>query len=160
MIKRGISILLQLIASFCYLGYIPIMPGTIGTLIGVGLYLAWIPINSLLAYALVCIGLFLLGVVSSGYEEIRCREKDAAHIIIDEVFAFFITMYGIQFSWYAVFIGFFLNRIADILKPFPANISQRLPGGLGIMVDDLIAAIYSNIILRIIILLTGKVFLP
>ena len=156
--KEFISYVNHLIATFFYFGYAPVMPGTIGALGGVIIYLLLVFSKiTILWYSVITIGIFILGVFVSDAEEKKLHRKDASEIVIDEVASILITMYLIPFGWKWLLVGFVLNRILDIVKPFPANRFQRLSGGIGIMVDDLVSSIYSNILLRIIILLTVSV---
>jgi phosphatidylglycerophosphatase A len=66
-----------------------------------------------------------------------------------------ITLFLNPVGWAGAFVGFLLFRVADIVKPFPANRLERLPGGIGVMADDGMAAVYANLVLRLIIGLTG-----
>jgi phosphatidylglycerophosphatase A len=98
-------------------------------------------------YGFIFLGLGFLGVIASSRAENYFSEKDPSQIVIDEVVGFLITMFMIPFSWPILLIGFVLNRVLDIWKPFPARQSQQLPGGWGIMVDDFISGFYSNLLL-------------
>ncbi len=149
--------LVKIVATGLGLGYAPVAPGTAGTLLGVGIYyLLYISGMHPAFYGLITIALFFIGVLVSFRAEKMFDKKDARRIVIDEYVSYPVTMFLIPFSVKAMIIGFFLNRIIDITKPFPAKRVQKLPGGWGVMVDDLFAGIYSNILLRIILLLLGK----
>jgi phosphatidylglycerophosphatase A len=132
-------------------GYAPTAPGTAGTLVGLGLYwvyapLPW-PIWLLTVIALTC----LAWLVSDEAERLFGR-KDAPQIVIDEIA-------GIQWGLFLVAptvthmaLGFALFRLFDIGKPFPARRFQdRLPGGLGVVADDLAAGLYTNLVLQILV---------
>ena len=93
---------------------------------------------------------FSLGIPVSSYAE-KLWGKDSPRIVIDEIAGFWITVSITDNSGLSVFIGFLLFRFFDIVKPFPARMSERLPGGWGIMVDDLIAGIYAGVSTRIIV---------
>lgn len=154
----------KLFASFFYLGYSPIAPGTVGAAGGLGVYLLlryftpdFMPeadAGPSPAYLLFLVAFFMVGVYLSRRGEIEWRQKDSGKIVIDEAFSIFIT-----FIWLPIYpvlvivIGFILNRIFDILKPYPIHLLEKAPGGWGIMLDDLMAGIYSNIVLRLVILL-------
>lgn len=99
-------------------------------------------------YAFVFLGLCFLGVIASNKAENYFTEKDPSPIVIDEVLGFLVTMFMIPLSWPILLVGFVLNRVLDIWKPFPARQSQQLPGGWGIVLDDLVSAFYSNLLLR------------
>jgi phosphatidylglycerophosphatase A len=140
--------LILIFTTFFYLGYFPVAPGTVGTFGGVLLYfilyflkVGWV------VYGFIFLGLGFLGVIASSRAENYFSEKDPSQIVIDEVVGFLITMFMIPFSWPILLIGFVLNRVLDIWKPFPARQSQQLPGGWGIMVDDFISGFYSNLLL-------------
>lgn len=162
-IKRGLSYLTRLLASFFYLGYIPLAPGTMGTLGGVGVYLflfffapGFIPdaLGKLtISYAGFLAGFFLIGVYFSTRGEKVWKRKDAPFIVIDEAFSFFITMFCLPLSLITVLGGFVLNRFFDVVKLFPARRLESIPGGWGVMLDDVVAGIYSNLVLRVIICL-------
>jgi phosphatidylglycerophosphatase A len=84
--------------------------------------------------------------------EIYLKEKDSSKIIIDEAVSFLITMFLIPCSLKIIAIGFILNRFFDVTKIYPAKLMEKkCPGGLGIMLDDIVAGIYSNLSLRILI---------
>ena len=154
--KRIVPFLSNMIATCCCLGYVPIAPGTAGAFGGVILYLLLLSAGTgLVAYSLVMGVLFLIGWVVASYEEKRLKKKDASQIVIDEAVSILVTMFLIPFTWPILAIGFVLNRVLDIIKPFPANRCEKISGGFGVMTDDLVSAIYSNILLRIIISLTG-----
>ncbi len=157
----------KLLASFFYLGYCPVMPGTIGTLGGVVLFLllrflapGFLPedLGELRAGYLIFLALFFLaGAYSAGRGEKIWREKDSPRIVIDEAFSFFITLFCIPFSAGTAIVGFILNRVFDVAKPFPIRrLEEKVPGGWGVMTDDLLAGIYGNLVLRLILFLFGR----
>ena len=129
-------------------GYAPLAPGTAGAAAGLlpVLILAqwpWI-------YCSVAVLLFLVGVWASGIAEEAFGQHDSPRIVIDEAASAMVTFAGLSLTPLTLLIGFILNRLLDIVKPFPAARIQRVGGGWGIMLDDLIAGIYSNLLLRII----------
>ena len=139
-----------MIASCFYLGYSPVAPGTVGALGGVALYfLMRTATLSHFAYAFLCIVLVFLSIWIADLAEQILMKKDASEIVLDEVVGIPITMFLIPFSWMTLVIGFILNRILDIWKPFPAKQAQNLPGGWGIVLDDVISSIYANVVLRL-----------
>jgi len=134
------------------IGYCPFAPGTLGAALGAGIYWVVVKLSAhQITLPLVSIVLFFAGVYLSSAAEQRFKEKDPGKIIIDEVASFPLTMLFISPSLTRVAIGFALNRAADILKPFPAGRIQKLRGGWGIMLDDTVAAIYANLLLRLLI---------
>ena len=138
----------KLITSFFYLGHSPFMPGTVGSLGGLVVY-AMVRNNDIL-YAFSILFLFTLGVLFAGEAEKIYKRKDPSMIVIDEATGMLLSLFCVPFSMFAVILGFFLFRIFDILKPPPARRIERKAGSLGIMFDDIIAAIYTNLILQII----------
>jgi phosphatidylglycerophosphatase A len=78
------------------------------------------------------------------------KEADPRQVVVDEVCGYLVTMVFITSSLMNIIIGFFLFRFFDIVKPPPARSSERLPGGVGIVADDVVAGIYANIILQVV----------
>ena len=137
-----------LLATGCYAGYVPIAPGTLGTLVAVPLgYLLSLlgPLQGVLFIAAFA-GLAVW--VSSEGEKVFQR-KDPGLIVIDEMAGFLVTLFLISWSWKNVVTGFFLFRLMDIVKPFPIRrLESKWPGGWGVVGDDILAGVYANVILR------------
>lgn len=129
-------------------GYSPYAPGTVGSLVGVLLYL---PLNGLFAFwinVLIVSGLFVVGVYFSGLAERALQERDSRVIVIDEIHGMFLTLLLIPGQTY-ILAAFILFRALDILKPFPAGwMERKMKGGWAIMMDDVIAAVYTIFILH------------
>lgn len=138
----------DLITSFFYLGHSPFMPGTVGSLGGLVIY--FLVRNNDILYAFSILFLFTLGVLFAGEAEKIYKRKDPAMIVIDEACGMLLALFFVPFNLYSVIVGFFLFRIFDILKPPPARRLEKLTGSLGIMFDDIVAALYTNIILQVI----------
>jgi phosphatidylglycerophosphatase A len=131
-------------------GYSPIAPGTLGTLIAIPVYYFLSEIPSPI-YEITLIASFFLSVWISESAEIFFRKKDDQRIVIDEMIGFLITMLWVPKTILFIVIGFFLFRFFDILKPFPIrHLERRLKGGFGVVLDDVMAGVYANIILRLI----------
>ncbi len=131
-------------------GYSPVAPGTLGTLIAIPVYYFLSEIPSPL-YEITLVGFFFLSVWISENAEIFFGKKDDQRIVIDEIMGFLIAMLWIPKTIRFVIIGFFLFRFFDILKPFPIRrLEKRLKGGLGVVLDDVAAGVYANIILHLI----------
>lgn len=139
---------IKLITSFFYLGHSPFMPGTMGSLGGLVVY--FLVKNNEILYAFSILFLFVLGVVFAGEAEKIYKRKDAKMIVIDEACGMLLSLFFVPFNMFSVIFGFFIFRVFDILKPPPAKRLEKLTGSLGVMFDDIIAAIYTNIILQII----------
>jgi len=130
-------------------GYAPIAPGTVGTLVGIPLYLLFSGMTWPLQLLSVVTFSFLAVHYSAKAEE-SFGEKDSPRIVIDEIAGLQWALIFITPTWPHLLMGFVLFRIFDIAKPFPVNYFQnRLPGGWGIVADDVMAGIYGNILLRI-----------
>ena len=141
--------LVRFFASF-FVGYSPVAPGTLGTLAGIPLYLI-LSQQGTKIYIIFTTLFIILGIEISTLAETIFNEHDSPRIIIDEIAGFLVTMLSIPMNFKFILSGFILFRIFDIWKPFPVSNLQKFPSGLGIMADDLMAGIYSNLILRIIL---------
>lgn len=150
-----ISKLAKLIASFFYVGFIPLIPGTFGSLAAFAIYfplMHYAPDWRI--YGTCVIFIVGIGIWASHRAQEDSKIIDPSFVVIDEVAGQLITLFLVPFSWYAVIAGFFLFRILDIIKPAPARKAEDLPGGWGIMMDDVIAGVYGNILLNFGIYLT------
>jgi phosphatidylglycerophosphatase A len=131
-------------------GYSPVAPGTLGTLVAIPIYY-FLSENPSPLYEIILIGFFFLSVWISENAETFFGKKDDPRIVIDEVMGFLITMLWVPKTTGFIMIGFFLFRFFDILKPFPIRrLERRLKGGWGIVLDDVMAGVYANIILHLI----------
>jgi phosphatidylglycerophosphatase A len=132
------------IATAGFVGRFPIAPGTVGSIAGLGIYglLRWFGDYRLEAVAIVAT--LVLGVWAAGVAERLLGGKDPGPIVIDEVLGMLITLAFLDVNVGGAIVGFFLFRVADVLKPFPAGRMEHLPGGYGVMLDDLVAALYSH----------------
>jgi phosphatidylglycerophosphatase A len=143
------------IATAGFVGRFPVAPGTAGSVAGVALYAlvrfagGW----ELEAFALVVI--FILGIWSAHVAERLLGLKDPGPVVIDEVLGIFITFAFLDVNVAGAATGFFLFRVFDVIKPYPAGRLEILPGGFGVMMDDAMAALYSQAVLRLLV-----IFLP
>jgi phosphatidylglycerophosphatase A len=140
------------VATALGVGYAPVAPGTFGS--AVGLLLWWVLPRSLLVQAAAIVVSLVAGSWSAGVAERHFGRSDPGQVVIDEVMGMLVTMFGVTAGWTGALAGFLLFRAADIVKPFPANRLERLPGGLGVMADDLMAAVYANLALRVVLALS------
>lgn len=150
------TIFIKLFATVFGVGYCPVAPGTVGTIAGAGFYFLMrnMPLPHYIIFVLVFI--FMASWVADIAEEIF-TEEDPQKVVIDEVAGFLVTMIGFQFNWILVVAGFILFRIFDIIKPFPIRqLEKRITGGFGIVLDDVLAGVYANIALRLIIWILSK----
>ena len=132
-------------------GLSPIAPGTMGTLIAIPIFLLLATFSPVIYLILVFI-MFFVGCWSSSLTAEALGVHDHPGIVIDEIVGYLITMIFIPITWYWVILGFLLFRLFDIWKPWPISIADRqVKGGLGIMLDDVLAALYSLLSLHIVI---------
>ncbi len=148
-IRRGAAVFL---ATGAYVGFFPIAPGTAGSALAIlidrGLRLT----GSNIAYAIGVVFFSVAGIMASNVAEKHFSKKDPSAVVVDEIAGMLLTLFLIPVSWIGLVVGFLLFRLFDIVKPFPCRRAEKLPGGLGIMADDLIAGVYANIVLRLAIL--------
>ncbi|CAA9424491.1 MAG: Phosphatidylglycerophosphatase A [uncultured Pyrinomonadaceae bacterium] len=153
-------------------GYLPLMPGTYGSAVGVGIYLffahleknaylsyglgggsseqimAWLHAFNLIAFLLFC----LLGIWAANRATQLFKNKDPQQAVVDEIIGQLITFLFVPFlvSWHFVVAGFLLFRLFDIWKPYPIDSLQNLPAGIGVCADDILAGIYAGTCLALI----------
>jgi phosphatidylglycerophosphatase A len=131
-------------------GYSPVAPGTLGTLIAIPVYYFLSNILSPI-YEITLVGFLFLSTWIAENAEKFFGKKDDPKIVIDEIIGFLITMLWVPKTLFFVIVGFFLFRFFDILKPFPIRrLEKGFKGGFGIVLDDLVAGVYANIILQIV----------
>jgi phosphatidylglycerophosphatase A len=140
--------ILKQLATFFGIGFFPKGPGTMGTLatIPLVLLLSW---AGPLAYMAFVILLLPLAVIAAQIYEDDKGGHDHKEIVIDEVLGFMITMTWLPMTWKAMLAGFLLFRVLDIFKPFPIGyLDRKIPGGFGVVLDDVAAGIIASIILQ------------
>ena len=141
--KTGDNIVL-FVAAGCGLGYSPFLPGTIGSLLG--LALAWALQQSGLPLALwpAVVGLlFIIGIPVCGRAARRLGRSDPPSVVFDEIAAVPLVFLAVPWNLTTAVAGFLWFRLFDIVKPWPIHRLERLEGGLGIMIDDILAALYA-----------------
>jgi phosphatidylglycerophosphatase A len=135
------------VASVAYLGYSPFAPGTAGTLGALVVYWWLLPADYYFVLGAAAAAA-AAGIWAGGVAEKVWGRKDPGRVCVDEFAGYFVAVAFLPKTLaYAVF-AFVLFRAFDVLKPFPAGRSQRLPGGWGIMADDVVAALYANLVLQ------------
>ena len=141
------------IACGCGIGTLPLMPGTYATLASVALYLVLVKLP-LVAYVITIILLNAAGIWLCGKANRAFGTDDHPAAVWDEIATFPIVMIAIPGTWYYILLGVVLFRLFDIWKPGPIGwIDKNLHGGLGVMLDDILAAIASWIILQLIVVI-------
>lgn len=136
------------IATCGYLGYAPVAPGTLGSAAGLVVFYAVRATGSTPVEIAVIVLLFAIGVWSATLAEEHFGGIDPAPVVLDEVVGMLITLALLPVNIYGAVTGFLLFRVLDVFKPWPARRFERLPGGLGVMADDGMAAIYGNLLLQ------------
>ena len=142
--------LIKLLATGFGAGLAPVAPGTTGTLVGVLICLIFSPLHWLLRFLIVIFLLVLAIYIAERAEQVY-RKKDDQRIVIDEIAGFQVTMLPVAITGLHLLVGFVLFRIFDILKPFPLRDLQKMPGGLGIVLDDVAAGIYAGILMLLLV---------
>jgi phosphatidylglycerophosphatase A len=163
---RSFGDYLALAIATCGVGYIPLAPGTFGSLVGLALYLLLrraflsLPVGSddfnllYIIYVLVAvkliviIGLTVVGTWAASRVEKLQGVKDPSKVVIDEVAGQYIALSAVPMvfeDWWTIIAAFVLFRFFDIVKPYPARRLESLHGGLGIMADDVVAGAYAGI---------------
>jgi phosphatidylglycerophosphatase A len=137
------------LATCAGVGYIPFAPGTFGS--AAGLLLWWLVPSSLPIQVALILTVFVVGSWSGSVAERHFASTDPGPVVIDEVLGMLVTLLGNPVGWVGAMLGFLLFRTSDIVKPFPANKLEELHGGVGVMADDFMAAIYANLALRVIL---------
>lgn len=140
----------KLFSSGFFIGYVPVASGTAGSLLVIVLYLLLSASPVIDKIWIILPVLYFIGVWTATHCEVFWG-KDSRRIIIDEIVGMFVTLVFLPLNIKILWLGFFIFRAFDIIKPPPIRFSERLPRGWGVMTDDLIAGIYANLVLRLII---------
>jgi phosphatidylglycerophosphatase A len=139
------------LATCGYIGYVPVAPGTFGSAAGLAVFALVRATGSPLVEIGVIVVLFAIGVWSGTEAERYFGGVDPRPIVLDEVVGMLITLALIPVNPLGAFAGFIVFRALDVFKPWPSGRFERLHGGLGVMADDGMAAVYGNVIMRILI---------
>lgn len=157
-------------------GYLPLAPGTYGSMVGVLIYLlfcrieafsmiafgmkgfiaaqitAWIHAFNLVIFLLFC----LLGIWAANRATLLFQKKDPQEAVVDEVIGQLIIFLFVPFdiSWKLILAGFLLFRLFDIWKPYPIDSLQNLPAGIGVCADDILAGVYGGVCLSLLYAIT------
>ena len=146
--KPVLSSILKNIATLGFIGYLPLAPGTWGSLAGL-ICLLSLPLSLPVHLVLIAVGL-VVGTIASSAAEKLIGEHDSRHIIIDEFVGVLVATFYLPHSMRFLVAAFLLFRVFDILKPFPVNrVEKTFRGGVGIMADDVVAGIYANAVINI-----------
>ena len=171
---RGILDYFSLAVTTCGVGYLPLAPGTYGSLLAVGFYVLLSSLFGSYRYApsnqtpelviaaihagilVVFLTFILVGIWAAGRSVELLGNTDPNEAVIDEVIGQLIVFLFIPFtsSWILIGAGFLLFRLFDIWKPYPIDYLQELPGGIGVCADDMLAGVYAGVCLAIIYAVT------
>ena len=144
--------LARFVGTAAYVGFVPIAPGTFGSAAGLVLYAAVRAADHRLVESIVLVVTLILGIWAADRIE-REMGKDPGAVVIDEVVGMLVTLAFLDVTVWGVLAGFVIFRILDVLKPYPAGRLEHLHGGPGIMLDDVMAGVYGNLLLRGLIVL-------
>ena len=136
------------IATCGYLGYVPVAPGTFGSAAGLVVFYAVRNSGSIGVELAAIIVLFAIGIWSATVAEHYFGGVDPAPVVLDEIVGMLMTLAFLPVSTTGAIVGFFVFRVLDVVKPWPSSRFERLPGGLGVMADDGMAALYGNLAMR------------
>ena len=141
----------MIIATGFYSGYLPFAPGTWGSAVGLLLYYFLFSRLSTGMYCLVIAALLIVGIFAAGSAEKIINNKDPGPVVIDEIVGMLITLIAAPSNHSMRVLGFLLFRFFDIVKPFPIRwLDTKIQGGVGIMLDDVVAGIYSFLVLQVV----------
>ena len=142
------NFVLKLIGTFAFTGFFPIAPATFASLVFLLLY-GLVPGGEVLAHPLVALVTLVLSIpVSTRLEKIYGH--DAGRIVIDEIVGLQVILVAAEPTTAGLVLVFFLFRLFDIVKPYPAGRAQKLPTGLGVVTDDFIAGLYTRLVLIVV----------
>ncbi len=145
------NLVYRLIATGLFVGKIPVAPATFGSLWAVPFVL--ITGTSGPDYYITLAALLVIGVVAAGRVSEEVGEKDPREVVIDEIVALYLSFATFPLNWKILLAGFLLFRFYDIVKPFPARRLESMPGGWGIVADDMVAGAYTWATLKVAFLL-------
>jgi phosphatidylglycerophosphatase A len=131
-------------------GYAPFAPGTVGSAVGVGVYLLtrhWSPVSQ----AALVVAVTVAGVWASAVAARHFQREDPSHVVIDEVAGQLATFAFTGVGLVGIAIGFVAFRALDVVKPWPCGKLESLPHGVGIVGDDIMAGIYANLLLQVLV---------
>ncbi len=147
--------LIVFLATGCFTGFLPKMPGTWGTFAAIPLVIISHRLTSI-TQPVVAVVFVTFAAYIAGRAEILFEDRDARPIVIDEMAGFLITLLWLPLNFLTLCLGFFLFRLFDIVKPPPIRtVVKRLHGGWGIVLDDVLAGIFANVTLRLLLIVAG-----
>jgi phosphatidylglycerophosphatase A len=147
--QTSVPFIPRFIATGFFSGYSPVVPGTAGSLAGLALYA--IPgIETPIIFLVATVAAFFIGTYASARME-HCYGNDPSIVVVDEIVGMWISLFFLPKSIVIATLAFLAFRFYDIVKPPPARQMEKIPGGWGIMLDDVFAGIYANVSIRVIL---------
>lgn len=147
------NLLSKLWATFFGVGFFPVGQGTLASFVIVLMYRYFLYRLHWAFYLLLVFAVFILGILCSSPYAQSLRKKDPHEIVIDEVAGQLLVLFRLNPTWSLLLISFFLFRFFDIAKPYPIRHLEKFPKGWGIMMDDIMAAVYAGILVHVYLLL-------
>ena len=148
--------LILVLASAGYVGYIPIASGTFGSLVAIPLFWGFDALRaaSVPLYLLTYVGAVAAACWIAGQAEMYLQEHDSHKIVIDEVVGYLAATMFLRPTWTHALLAFMIFRALDVIKPYPAGyIDEHFPGGYGVVLDDVVSGVYSNLVLQVFIVI-------
>ena len=145
--------MVKLLSTWFYIGNLPVAPGTMASIVGavMSIILSKVP----LLYVFVLLVVTVLGFMVSGRMESILKQKDPGCVVIDEISGVMIAYFMLPVRWDIVIVTLFLFRAFDMFKIYPANKLEEMGGATGIMTDDIMAGVYTNIVMQLAISFSG-----
>jgi phosphatidylglycerophosphatase A len=147
--------LVKFLATGFGVGYSPVAPGTVGALVGVGFWWALNQTHHLWLRGLLLVLSIMIAVWCAGAASDLMHHPDPSSVVIDEIVAVPLVMIGLGAHWWHIVVGFALFRLFDIWKPSPVREAEDFSGGIGIVLDDLIAAAYACMATHLVVYLVS-----
>jgi phosphatidylglycerophosphatase A len=155
--RNGFNAFIKATSTVGFLGYFPYAQGTVGAIPGLAISVLMLYAETTtIVYAAVTLIMAIAAIPICTQAEKLFGVKDCRHIVLDEMISMPITLFLIPLKWHLILSAFILNRLADIVKVPPAYQSQKLPGGWGIVLDDAISAIYSNLAMQALVFILPR----
>ena len=147
--------LVVFLATGCFTGFLPKMPGTWGTFAAIPIVIITHRTTTIVQTVTAVIFVAFAAWIA-GRAEVLFKDRDARPIVIDEMVGFLITLLWLPLNFLTLCLGFFLFRLFDIVKPPPiSTVEKRLHAGWGIVLDDVLAGIFANVTLRLLLIVAG-----
>jgi phosphatidylglycerophosphatase A len=138
-------------ASFGYVGFAPVAPGTVGAAAAIPFFLLLRWAGSPWLEVAVCAAIVVAGAWSARLTEQALGVEDPGPVVIDEVVGMLVSLLFLPGTWQVILAAFIAFRVFDIVKPWPAGRLEHVPGGWGVMADDVMAGVYANLAVHLLI---------